>query len=191
MRLAIRALATLLVLAAAEAGQRQQVALDPASVVTYQARDQQGEIIGRAPVAELDLELDLTDLTRSSVRVAIEPDRFDSGSWIRDTNARRALFETADYPVITFTSTRIEPLENTGAQPTSATLRVTGDVTVREVTREISAPVEVRLRDDHFEATGSFAVSLSDFELPRPRFLWLVVEDEVRVSFDIRGQVTP
>ena len=72
----------------------------------------------------------------SSVEVALKAATVETGVEMRDKNLRSAnFFEVEKYPEITFKSTKVEP---TGKK----TLRLTGDLTVKEVSRPLTLDVE-------------------------------------------------
>jgi len=72
----------------------------------------------------------------SSVEVALKAATVDTGIEMRDKNLRSEnFFEVEKYPEITFKSTQVE---RTGAR----TLRLTGDLKVKEVSRPLTLDVE-------------------------------------------------
>jgi polyisoprenoid-binding protein YceI len=73
---------------------------------------------------------------RSHVEVEIKVSSLDSGNADRDTHLRSPdFFDAERYPTITFRSTKVE------AGP-SGTWNVTGDLTVRDVTRPVTLEVD-------------------------------------------------
>jgi polyisoprenoid-binding protein YceI len=84
------------------------------------------------------LRLDEADLSRSTVVVEIDAASLDTGETRRDTHLRSADFlDVERYTTVTFTSTRIEPLE-------TDRFRVEGDLTIRGITRPVV--LETRLK---------------------------------------------
>jgi polyisoprenoid-binding protein YceI len=82
------------------------------------------------------LQLDTAELTRSSVEVAIEAASIETGVADRDTHLRSADFlDAAKYPTLAFRSRRVEAVSKDR-------LRVVGDLTIRDVTREVVLDVE-------------------------------------------------
>jgi polyisoprenoid-binding protein YceI len=82
------------------------------------------------------VELDDADLTRSFVQATIDASSIDTGTLQRDDHLRSAdFFDVAKYPEIRFQSTRIEKVAGNR-------YRVIGDLTIRDVTREVSLDVE-------------------------------------------------
>ncbi len=81
------------------------------------------------------IELDPQDLTRSSVDVHIDTASIDTQVADRDTHLKSADFlDVANHPELAFASKRIEKL--------GEGYRVTGDLTIRGVTREVTLDAE-------------------------------------------------
>lgn len=84
--------------------------------------------------------LDAQDPTRSSATITIKAESIDTRNDQRDAHLRGNDFlDIPNYPLITFTSTAVEPVGGD-------TYRVTGDLTIRGVTKPVSVD---------FEFTGS------------------------------------
>jgi len=80
--------------------------------------------------------LDAEDPTKSSVTLTIKGESIDTRNAQRDAHLRSNDFlDLATYPEITFGSSSIEPLGDD-------TYRVTGDLTIRGVTRPVSIDLE-------------------------------------------------
>jgi polyisoprenoid-binding protein YceI len=82
------------------------------------------------------LEFDAANPIASSVEVIIEAASVNTGVLDRDNHLRSAdFFEVEKYPNITFKSTKVEALSDTHA-------KVTGDLTIRDVTKSVVLDVE-------------------------------------------------
>jgi polyisoprenoid-binding protein YceI len=82
------------------------------------------------------LQLDTAELTRSTVEVDIEAASIETGVADRDTHLRSPDFlDAAKYPSLRYRSRRVEATSKDR-------LRVVGDLTIRDVTREIVLDVE-------------------------------------------------
>jgi polyisoprenoid-binding protein YceI len=82
------------------------------------------------------LELDTQDLTRSKLEATIEAASIDTGVGQRDDHLRSAdFFDAATYPELRFVGKRIEKVSGQD-------YRVHGELTIRDVTREIVLEVE-------------------------------------------------
>ncbi|MFF5983812.1 YceI family protein [Streptomyces olindensis] len=97
--------------------------------------------------------LDGADPSRSAVRLAIRAGSVGTGNDKRDDHLRGGDFLDADvHPSLTFTSTRVERAGATG-------FRVTGDLTVRGVTRPVT--VDVELTGAGNDPRGAFRVGFT------------------------------
>ncbi|NOK04847.1 MULTISPECIES: YceI family protein [Myxococcus] len=82
------------------------------------------------------VSLDEQDVTKSSVAVTIETASIDSGVEQRDNHLRSPdFFDVEKFPSITFKSTKVEKAYGNG-------LKVTGNLTIRDITREVVLDAE-------------------------------------------------
>src|SRR3982751_1553425 len=82
--------------------------------------------------------IDEQDLSRARVDVSIDARGIDSREPKRDEHLRSADFlDVTNYPTVTFRSTRVEAPSGAAGD-----LRVTGDLTIRGVTRPVTLEVE-------------------------------------------------
>ena len=136
------------------------------------------------------VELDPRDLSRSSVRATIETGSINTREAQRDGHLRSADFlDVANHPTIEFRSTRVE---RSGADR----LAVTGELTIRGVTREVTLAVEtdgIEHRDPFGNlrrgATATTTLNRTAFGLTWNAALeaggFLVAED-VKVTIDVQ-----
>lgn len=155
------------------------------STITYTA-SQPGEVWqGQAPLASLEFSLDPDNVRGARLRIVVEPARFNSGNFIRDTNARRTVFQTREYPEIIFEATQLSTGGNQIADGVTQTVQVRGELTMHGVTRTLETTVTVTRDGPTFVTEGEFSVLLSDFEMRRPTFFNLIVDDEVVIHLRI------
>ncbi len=94
------------------------------------------KVRGRFTKWNAKLALDTSDLSRSSVEVDIDAASIDTGVADRDAHLRSADFLDAQkYPALRYRSRRVEVVS-------PDRLRVVGDLTIRDVTREAVLDVE-------------------------------------------------
>ncbi|MFD5912360.1 YceI family protein [Streptomyces massasporeus] len=99
-----------------------------------------GKVRGRFDAFEGSARLDGGSPSRSTVRLTVRAASVQTRNTKRDDHLRSGDFLDAEsHPALTFASTRVEPTGGTG-------FRVTGDLTVRGVTRQVTVD---------FELTGS------------------------------------
>lgn len=130
------------------------------------------------------------DPARSSVEVEIDAASLVSGTEYRDNHLKSADFLEVDkYPVITFKSTRIEP---TGSDHG----KITGDLTIHGVTREVVLDTELtgRGKNPRNQEVVAFdartAISRKDFELNWNMALetgGMLVSDTIKIEISVEG----
>ncbi len=136
------------------------------------------------------IHLDDADLTRSTVEANIDASSIHTGSPDRDKHLESAdFFDVANHPTITFKSTRVEKVGDDK-------LKVTGDLTMRGVTKpivlDVSAPSQTvkgmkgELRRG-FSATGK--LNRKDYGLNWSKMIEAgpVVSDEVNLQLDVEA----
>jgi len=136
------------------------------------------------------LAIDDADLTRSSVDVTIDASSIDTGTAQRDEHLRSAdFFDVAQFPTLRFRSKRIEKVGK-------VQFRVIGDLTIRDVTREVPLDVEYggRGKDPWGNERAGFAakaaIDRKDFGLQWNQALetgGLLVGDKVEIDLDIQA----
>lgn len=132
-------------------------------------------------------DIDEADLTRSRVEVAIETASIDTGVEDRDNHLRSGdFFDAATHPQITFVGKSIAPGAAAGEYV------VTGDLTMRGVTKEVQLPLTVAgpidLGDSlRMGVSGGTTINRKDYGVAWHRVLdtgGLVVADEVAIEIE-------
>lgn len=127
------------------------------------------------------------NLADASINVSINVESVDTRSADRDAHLRSAdFFDVDNYPTITFISTAIEA--------DGETLSVTGDLTIKDVTRPVTVDFEYNGQatdpygNERVGLEGSVQVLRSDFGLTWNAALetgGVLVSDKVTLTFDI------
>lgn len=99
----------------------------------------------------------------------------------RDSYFRDNALQTGTYPTATFTLT--EPVA-LGEGATSATL--VGDLTIRDVTQQVSVDAQVAASGDSVQVVGSVPITFADYGVEAPDLGFVTVEDTGAVEFDLR-----
>jgi polyisoprenoid-binding protein YceI len=94
------------------------------------------EIRGQMPVSSADLSIDFVNLANSSLSVAVDVTGAEAGfPFASQAMKGPKVLDASRYPQITFVST--------GVQKTATGATITGDITVRGVTRPMSFAAEI------------------------------------------------
>jgi polyisoprenoid-binding protein YceI len=148
------------------------------------------KVRGRFAKFSGSVALDEGDLTRSAVEATIDVSSIDTGTAQRDVHLRSAdFFDVERFPEIRFRSTGIEKLGGDS-------YRLTGDLTIRDVTRPITLEAEYGGRGKDpwgnervgFTATGS--LDRKDFGIKTNQVLetgGVLVGDRVDIELEVQA----
>jgi polyisoprenoid-binding protein YceI len=103
------------------------------SSVTFTIRHMMSKVRGQMKVKDGWIEVDRDSLSTAKVEVVLDAASIDTGVEMRDNHLRSAdgHFDVANYPTITFKSTRVE-----GKDPSN--FKLIGDVTIHGITKEVA-----------------------------------------------------
>jgi polyisoprenoid-binding protein YceI len=135
------------------------------------------------------VEIDDREITALKVEVTLDASSIDTGHAKRDEHLRGPdFFDVAKYPTLKFVSRKISRID-------ANKIQVTGDLTIRDVTKEVTVDVEgptPEIKDPGGKmrrgATGTTKINRKDYGITWNRTLdsgGLVVADEVSISVEI------
>jgi polyisoprenoid-binding protein YceI len=136
------------------------------------------------------VNVDEKDITKSTVTATIDASTIDTRSEQRDGHLKSPdFFDVAKFPTITFKSKRVE-------KAGEGKLKVTGDLTMRGVTKEVVLDVDAALKESKHPFNGSTVTGMSattkvnrkDFGLNWNKALetgGMLVGDEVNVGLEL------
>ena len=133
--------------------------------------------------------LDDQDITKSSVEVTIDVNTVDTREPDRDKDLRsERFFDVAHFPTMTFKSKKVE-------QVAPGKLRVTGELTIRGTSREVTldvdgptAPVKDPWGNQRLAATATTKINRQDYGVKWNAKLdngGVVVGDDVNITLDV------
>lgn len=93
-------------------------------------------------------------------------------------------FDVKKYPQATFTSTSIEPAEG-------GKYKVTGDLALHGVTKQVSFPATVNVGADTVKANAEFSINRKDFGIVYPGMPDDLIRDDVVLTLDINAKKRP
>lgn len=103
----------------------------------------------------------------------------------RDNAIRRAYLESLRYPLATFRNATLSDMPLQLTEGVTFTFKMTGDLTVRDVTRQVTWDVEAAVTPGELTASASTAIKLSDFGINPPSLSILRVEDDMVLRLDV------
>lgn len=141
--------------------------------------------VGRTQQVNGEVRFDQANPRNSSVgALTIDISTFTSDSPRRDNAIRDRWLESARYPLATFTPTAIEGLPETYTSGEEITLTITGDLTVREVTRPTTFTVTGAIDGETMRGVAETQIKMTDFGFQPPDIAGVLrAEDDVKISF--------
>lgn len=137
-----------------------------------------------------NLKLDPNDLSQSQVSVEIDAASIDTGVADRDTHLRSPdFFDVESFPKLSFRSTRVEALGG-------ARYRIHGELTIRDVTREVALETEYAgtgkdpWGNERAAFSASTSVNRKDFGLTWNQALetgGVLVGEKVDIELDVQA----
>jgi polyisoprenoid-binding protein YceI len=145
------------------------------------------EITGVAVTAtgrsnEIDGTLEIEGTT-ASVSVTVLVENITSDDSRRDSAFRGRIMEAGDFPEATFVST--EPIEF-GEIPSDGeqvTVPITGDVTLKDVTNNVTFEATAEIDGDRIGVLGNIPVVFADYGIDNPSFGPVSTDDEGLIEF--------
>lgn len=136
--------------------------------VTVTGRTEQ--VTGEVTVADGELTAATVEVDMASIATDQPP---------RDGYFRDQAIDVRKYPTGTFTLTEPAALDGTDVQ-------LTGDLTIRDVTREVTVDAQVASDGDTVQVVGSAPITFTDFGVTAPSLGFVTVEEDGFVEFDLR-----
>jgi len=137
------------------------------------------------------IALDPADLGSGvSANIIVDAASIKTGNGIRDGHMRDNHLQTKEFPEIKFT---LNNFALDGALPpgVAKSYTIAGEFTLHGVTRTISVPVEVTYIPSEtgrkIRVVGHFRVSLAEYDIPRPQFLIMRLDDVQKITVDFWG----
>lgn len=143
-------------------------------------------VVGTTSAVAGDILFDPANPPASQVgEIVVDVSQLRTDEPSRDNAIRRAYLESLRYPLATFRNATLSdmPAQWTGGTP--LTFKMTGDLTVRDVTRQVTWDVEATVTPGELTASATTAIKLSDFGISPPSLSILRVEDDMVLRLDL------
>lgn len=150
-------------------------------------RGQLNTVVGVTNLVEGEITVDFDNPAAST----IGPITIDAGSFVTDDSRRnsairRFILQTATYPTITFTPTAIDGLPEVITLGQPVDLRITGDLTIRDITQSVTFEATVTpVSAERLEGSARTVIQRGDFNLTIPSVSFIAeVAEEVTLEID-------
>jgi polyisoprenoid-binding protein YceI len=142
--------------------------------------------VGKTSQVTGDIYGNKSDPTKSTFgTITVDISQLTSDSSRRDNFIRGHFLESSQYPLATFTATKIENLPAAYTDGKDYSFKVTGDLTVHKVTKAVTFEVTARLSGDTLTGKATAAVKLSDFGVgPINLMGMLQTQDDAKINLD-------
>jgi polyisoprenoid-binding protein YceI len=139
---------------------------------------------GVTPQVSGEITVDMAAPQNSQIgTITADISQFKSDSSRRDNFIRGRFLESSKYPNVTFTATQIDGLPQTYTDGQEISLKINGDLTIKEVTKPVSFDATVKLSGDTLSGTATTSILMSDFGFgPISLVGMLKTEDQVKVT---------
>jgi len=108
------------------------------------------------------IHFDPANLSTSNFEATIDVSTINTGIDMRDEHLRTDdYFDAKNYPTIKFVSTKVTPSNKSGI------LYIFGNLTIRNITKEISFPFKATAQDAGYLFSGEFKINRRDFNVGR------------------------
>jgi polyisoprenoid-binding protein YceI len=124
------------------------------------------------------------DKTKSKFTVDLTSLQSDKS--MRDNFVKRNILDTANYPNAVFVPTEIKGLPSPLPQSGSVTFQVSGDLTIKDVTRPVIWDVTGEIKNGIATGKATTAFKFADFNLNQPKVpVVLSVVDKITLEVDV------
>jgi len=146
-----------------------------------------GEITG-------EIAIDKTKPSASRVgTIKVDISKLESDSEQRDDQIRARWLESTKFPTATFVPKRLEGLTDTPyTEGAELTFRIVGDLTVRNVTKEVTFDAKGKIVGEIFTGTATTTFNMTDFGFDPPSILGILkAENGVELVLTIEAKRIP
>ena len=141
--------------------------------------------IGRTKGVAGDVRVDFANPANSQIgAIVIDVSQLTSDEGRRDNYIRNNGLQSSKYPQATFKPTKVEGLPASVKPGDQLTLKVTGDLTVKQTTKPVTFDVTLTAGQDKVTGTAAAEILLSDFGAGPIQLAMLQTEDKAKLVFE-------
>lgn len=143
--------------------------------------------VGVTPQVSGEITVDTASPQNSQIgTITADISQFKSDSSRRDNFIRQHFLESDKYPTVTFVPTQVEGLPQTYTEGQEVQLKITGNVTIRDVTKPVTFDATAKLSGGTLSGVATTSILMSDFGFgPISLMGMLKTEDQVKLTLTI------
>ena len=131
-----------------------------------------------------DITIDKSNVKNAKVgEIDVDVSQFKSDSNRRDNYIQHTGLQSSTYPIAKFAPTSIDGLPDSATEGQDLTFKVTGNLTVKQVTKPVTFDVTAKLSGDTLSGTATTTILMSDFGVGPLKLAILQTEDKVKLTF--------
>jgi polyisoprenoid-binding protein YceI len=140
--------------------------------------------VGVTPQVEGEIRIDQAAPQNSSIgTITADISQFKSDSGRRDNAIRQRFLESSIYPTVTFVPTSIEGLPETYQEGQEIPIKISGDLTIRDVTKPVTFDAVVKITSNQLTGQATTSILMSDFGFGPISIAGILnTEDQVKVT---------
>jgi polyisoprenoid-binding protein YceI len=141
-----------------------------------------------------EITIDKTKPSASRIgTITVNISKLESDSEQRDDQIRERWLESKKFPTATFVTKRLEGLPDTPyTEGAELTFKIIGDLTVRNITKEVTFDAKGKIVGDLFTGTATTAFNMTDFGFDPPSILGILkAENGVELTLTIEAKRVP
>jgi polyisoprenoid-binding protein YceI len=144
-------------------------------------------VVGTSGIVLGRIEIDPDDLSNPQIgEILVNARDFETDSGLRNRAIRGPILDTDEFEFVSFLPSAIEGLEGSASVGDRLTFAVSGDLTIRDVSRSVTFDVTATLTSDRtIEGSATTVIERGAFELGIPSVPTVAnVSEEVRLTLD-------
>jgi polyisoprenoid-binding protein YceI len=153
-------------------------------------RDLPNKAIGKTNAVTGDLQVSTAGKPNGKVtNITVDLSKLTSDESRRDNRIRTQWLESNKYPLATFVSTDAQGIPESYTEGQDVTFKLTGDMTIRDVTKPVTFDVTGKLVGDTITGTATSQILMKDFGFDPPNVAgMLTVDDGVTVTINFTAK---
>ena len=156
----------------------------------FLSRDLPNQAIGKTNAVEGEFHISLDGKPSGQVtKITVDLSKLTSDESRRDNRIRQQWLESSKYPDAVFTSTGVQGLPDSYTEGQEVTFKLTGNMTIRDVTKPVIFDVTGKLVGDTITGTATTQILMKDFGIDPPSIAgMLTVKDGVTVKLNFTAK---